>query len=120
MMKYFLAPEDDNAGFLNPDQVASLILARFPLARVNRAEAERRLSASLQKLVENGTPEIILRGHRALIGVAVIIEVPTKEGMIELYVEPNTSILLTAPLAASGRELVELADALNYNLFARS
>jgi len=117
MEKYFLAPEDNNAELLEPEQVASLILTRFPLARVNRAEAERRLSASLRQLVESGTPEIILQGHRAMIGVALIIEVPTEEGMIELYVEPYTSIIATCPWGASARELVKLAEALDYVVF---
>lgn len=66
----------ENAPELTADQVEAKLRERIPGVVVDRERGNRHVAEGLQRLIENGTPEIICRGHRSLFGRTLYVEFP--------------------------------------------
>jgi hypothetical protein len=65
-----------NVPELTADQVEAKLRERIPDVVVDRERGNRHVAEGLQRLIENGTPEVICRGHRSLFERTLYVEVP--------------------------------------------
>lgn len=123
-----LHAEDSRA--LSANQVESRLKERIPGVIVDRERGDRHVTANLTRLVELGTPEILLTGERSLIGRTLHVEFPVEgypgvtlsgytcgftyyDGCIELNCEPfNLETLKTGALMFGER--MELTVSLSF------
>ena len=67
-MRGEIYPRDDNDAFLHPKEVASRFACVVPRILIDWRRADDRLQKKLEELIEQGTPDPILAGHRNLLG----------------------------------------------------
>lgn len=72
-----LLPSEDSPS-LSADQVAARLQERIPDVIVDRERGDRHVAANLKRLIDLGTPEILLTGERSLIGRTLYVEFPVK------------------------------------------
>lgn len=70
-----LLPSED-APSLSADQVEARLRERIPGVIVDRERGDRHVAANLKRLVDLGTPEVLLTGERSLIGRTLYVEFP--------------------------------------------
>jgi hypothetical protein len=75
-----LFPLADGDPFLHPREVAKRITASFPNSIVDWDRANRKLQSELVRLVEAGTPEPVISGHKNLFNNTAYIEVGQLNG----------------------------------------